>query len=140
MKWLAHLKPGVSIRTHLISAALMWSLIGIYLMIRGGILLGVEHAFYALAAIIIGTVKAFLVLDRAVGKNIARILAFEDGTCIGGIYSLKMWGMVVCMMVGGRLLRHSGLSPMLLGIFYIAVGWGLFFSSRLLWRQWQGPR
>ena len=140
MNWLAHLKPGASIRTHLVSAALMWSLIGIYLMIRGGILLGGEHVLYYLVAIMIGTAKAFWVLDRAARKNVARIMAFEDGACIGGVYSFKMWGMVVCMMIGGRLLRHSGLAPMLLGIFYIAIGWGLFFASRLLWRQWMEQR
>ncbi|HIJ79565.1 MAG: hypothetical protein OEY01_12305 [Desulfobulbaceae bacterium] len=140
MNWFASLKPGASIRTHLFSAALMWSLIGIYLLVRGGIMLGVDHALYSLLGIMIGTAKSFLVLDRAAGKNIGRILVFEDGACIGGVYSFKMWGMVVCMMIGGRLLRHSGVPVMLLGIFYIAVGWGLFFSSRLLWRQWQGLR
>ena len=140
MNWLAHFKPGASIRTHLISAALMWSIIGFYLMVRGGIMLGVEHAFYSLAAVMIGTAKSILILDKAARKNVARIMAFDDGTCLGGMYSLKMWGMVVCMMVAGRWLRHSGLAPMLLGIFYIAIGWGLFFSSRLLWRQWQGQR
>jgi len=36
---LNRLKPGVSIRTHRIAAASIWTVVGISLMIRGGVLL-----------------------------------------------------------------------------------------------------
>jgi len=38
MSWLARLKPGASTRTNLLVAALMWSFIGFYLMVRGYLL------------------------------------------------------------------------------------------------------
>ncbi|MDH5299636.1 MAG: hypothetical protein OEV91_11520, partial [Desulfobulbaceae bacterium] len=83
------------------------------------------------------SVKGLLVLDRAARRNIARVMALPDGTCLGAVYSLRMWGVVVLMIVLGRLLRMSPASPVLVGFLLMAVGWGLFFSSRLIWLQWR---
>lgn len=105
-------------------------------MIRGVLLHGPER-MVLLGALVVGTIKSLFLLDRSARKNIARILDFADGTCLGGVYSWKMWAMVACMMIGGRLLRHSLVPAFWVGALYTAVGWALFLSSRLLWQQWR---
>jgi hypothetical protein len=44
------------------------------------------------------------------------------------------------MMLLGRILRTSGLPKPILGLIYGAVGIGLLFSSRLIWRAWKNQR
>ncbi len=136
MSWLARLKPGASTRTNLLVAALMWSFIGLYLMVRGYLLHQALSGLFWALALGLGTLKAFLVIERAARKNIARIVARPDGMCLGGVYSWGMWGMVVCMMLGGRLLRNSSVPPLVLSVIYVAVGWALLLSSRLIWQEW----
>ena len=133
------LKPGVSIKTHLMVAAAMWSGVGLFLCTRGVLLLQ-GHSVYlvVLAAVAVGTVKSLVVLDKTAGKNIRRILQFGESTCIGGVYSWKTWLLVIGMIVGGRLLRHSSLPSSFVGGLYIAVGWALLFSSRVAWKEWSG--
>jgi hypothetical protein len=105
-------------------------------MLRGGnylILSGKSWLF--IAALLIGTFKSLFMLDKAARKNIIRITGLNDGACLGGVYSIKMWGLIACMIVFGRLLRVSGLPFEYIGILYGAIGWALMFSSRLLWKQ-----
>lgn len=106
------------------------------LMVRGGFFLAAGHyPWLALVAILAGTVKSRYLLDRSARKNVARILTRHEGSCLGGVYSLPVWGLVILMMVMGRFLRSSGLPPEVVGFLYIAIGWGLFYSSRLAWQQ-----
>ena len=140
MSWLARLKPGASTRTNLLVAALMWSFIGFYLMVRGYLLDQPLPGMFLLLALGLGTMKALWLIERAARKNIARIVARPDGMCLGGVYSWGMWGMVVCMMVGGRLLRNSAVPPLVVGVIYVAVGWALLLSSRLIWREWNATK
>lgn len=140
MNWLVRLKPGASIRTNLLVAGLMWSFIGLYLMVRGYLLdTALPWGFLGLG-LGVGTLKAMLVIERAARKNIARIVARPDGMCIGGVYSWRMWGMVVCMMLGGRLLRNSAVPRLIISVIYLAVGWALLLSSRLLWQEWHARK
>lgn len=137
---LGNLKPGASVATHLLVAALLWSLIGIYLIVRG-VLLGGDGSLWPLAlAVLLGVGKSRLVLDRTARTNVTRIMSREDGSCLGGVYSWRMWGFIVLMMLFGRLLRMSGLAGWVVGLVYLAVGTALFWSSRLLWQQWRGSR
>lgn len=130
-------KPGASLRTHLLAAAGIWSAVGVMLMVRG--LLGFsvrQHYLFALAGLAIGTIKSLLVLDRAARKNIKRLLTCREGMCLGAVYSAKMWGLIVVMIVGGRLLWAFGPAPVA-GLVYLAIGWALLLSSRVIWQQWQ---
>lgn len=104
------------------------------LSLRGGAFL-VEAAspWLIVPAMIVGTCKSLLILDKSARKNIDRLSQKEDGACLGGVYSATMWILIVVMMVLGRLLRKSGLPAELIGVLYVAIGWALFFSSRLLW-------
>lgn len=132
------LKPSASRKTMLLIAALFWTVVGLGLMIRGGnILLAGEHYLLLVAAIVLGTVKAFLVFGRTARKNVARIQEKEDGDCLGGVFSFKSWLLIVVMILLGRLLRLSGLPLGIYGVVVLAVGWGLFLASRVMWLEWK---
>jgi len=134
-KLLTRLKPGASVNVHLFTAGLIWSIVGIFLMSNGYLLIFLAaRRWFIIPALVLGTVKSLYLLDRVARKNIVRILNFEDGTCIGSVYSYKSWLLVVAMIVLGRFLRASVVPGEYVGALYLAVGWGLFFSSRLMWQ------
>lgn len=136
-KMLARYKPGVSVRTHLLVASLIWSVVGFFLMINGFLFLRLaDRSWLAGPALLIGAVKAFFIMDRVARKNLVRIDGFHDGACIGSVYSWKTWGLVLLMIVMGRFLRNSGLAGEFVGVLYLAVGWALFWASRLIWQAW----
>ena len=138
MKVIKKLKPGAGQRTHLITAALIWSIVGTGLLIFGIRLLLSEYSYFMLAAALVaGTLKGYFVLQRSAEKNITRIHSFTEATCLGAVFSAKMWVLVLIMAGSGRWLRlSSGVSPGLIGFLYTAVGWALLFSSRILWQEW----
>ncbi|MEW6594011.1 MAG: hypothetical protein AB1413_03975 [Thermodesulfobacteriota bacterium] len=140
LRRLGCLKPEASVTTHLLVAALLWSLIGAYLAVRG-VLLREGSSFWLLAgAAAAGVGKSGLVLDRTARKNISRIVAKEERSCLGGVYSWRMWGFIVLMMLLGRFLRASGLAGWIVGLVYVGVGTALCWSSRLFWRRWLAAR
>ena len=130
-------KPGVSIRTHLLLGALIWTIVGFFLLTNGFVLVLLEsHLWYGFAGLLLGTAKAFFILDRMARKNIKRIKEFEDKVCFGSVYSLKTWFMVAAMIALGRFLRTTVLPGEVVGLIYTAVGWALMLSSRLMWIEW----
>ncbi len=131
------IKPAVSSRNMMLVAALFWSGIGMLLMGRGWCLAGRASFMPPLLAMGVGTIKALLVLDRAARRNIVRILSLPERSCVGAVYSWRMWGMVLLMMVLGRLLRMSPVAPVLVGGLLLAVGWALLLASRLIWQAWR---
>jgi hypothetical protein len=130
-------KPGVSIRTHLLLGAFIWMVVGFFLLTNGFVLISLEnHLWYGLIGLLLGTAKAFFVLDRLARKNIKRIKEFEDKICFGSVYSLKTWVMVAGMIALGRFLRTTVLPGEIIGLIYTAVGWALMLASRLMWIEW----
>jgi len=137
-KTLLRFKPGVSIRTHLFFAALIWSVVGFFLLTNGFVLISLQdRLWYAVAGLILGTAKTFFILDRVARKNIKRIKEFEDKVCIGSVYSWKTWGLVAGMIILGRFLRTTVLPGEVVGLIYTAVGWALMLASRLMWQTWK---
>ena len=131
-------KPGVSVRTHLFLAALIWSVVGFFLLTNGIVLISLKgHFWYAVVGLILGTVKTFFILDRVARKNVKRIEEFEDKVCIGSVYSWKTWILVAAMIVLGRFLRTTVLPGEVVGLIYTAVGWALMLASRLMWQTWK---
>lgn len=135
---ISRLKPGASRTAHLLVSASLWTAVGIMLMLRGTVwLYSVGGLWLLFPAVALGTGKSLLVLDKSAKKSIYRIVRFKDGKCLGAVYSVKTWLLVLLMMLAGCLLRNSALPKEFLGVFYVTVGWGLFFSSRHAWRTWQ---
>ncbi len=138
-KDLSRFKPGVRRRTHLLLAAMLWTFIGLLLLTKGAYRI-VQVPEYQIIIIITalsaGTLKSIFILDRSARRSIERILDFKDGTCLGAVYSVKTWLLVVGMMGMGIVLRNSPLPLSLLCFIYFTIGWALLFSSRLAWQIW----
>lgn len=122
-------------------SALSWSLIGAMLMARGlNKLLTPGLEVVMVSALCLGTVKSFFVLDRIARKNIQHVLHLDERAGIHRIYSGGTWILIGVMVVTGRLLRYSSLPDSIVGFVFLAIGWGLFLSSRVVWREWYGGR
>ena len=142
--WLETYKPVASSRMQLWLAGTMWSCVGVGLFSVGTYWLlknGEAKGFILLViAAGLGLGKALLVLDRTTLRNIDRVKARGEDRCFGGFLSPRVWILVIGMMLLGRILRTIGLPKPILGLIYRAVGIGLLFSSRLIWRAWKNQR
>ena len=139
VKGLSRFKPGVNRRTHLFMSAVLWTGIGLLLSAKGVFRLSQLADWQPLIvvlALLFGSLKAYFILDKAARSGIVRILTFKQGTCLGAVYSVKTWLLVLCMMGMGVILRNSSLPVNLLCFLYITIGWALLLSSRLAWRAW----
>lgn len=137
-KTLLRYKPGVSARIHLFLAALIWSVVGFFLLTNGFFLISVQgHLWYGVVGLVLGTAKTFFILDRVARKNVNRIKNFEDKVCIGSVYSWKTWFLVAAMIGLGRFLRTTLLPGEIVGLIYTAVGWALMLASRQMWLEWK---
>lgn len=130
-------KPGVPRVVHLFAAPLLWTVIGLFLMIRGwGWLDPGRGKLLVLAAGVLGTLKSFFILDKVARRSLDRIVRFKDGTCLGAVYSWKTWLLVLLMMTAGIALRTITQPGPFIGTLYCAIGWALCLSSRLGWQEW----
>ena len=138
--------PAAAARTHLLLAALMWTIVGC-----GMAVFGTRHAlamasplapWLAVAAVLIGAAKARWVLAKAARRIVARIVERGDGKCLGGFLSPTSWALVAVMVVSGRVLRRWLLPPAVVGLLYLAVGTALVLASLVIWRSWneRNPR
>jgi len=131
------LKPGVNRSVHLFAAPLLWTSVGIMLMVRGWLWIGQDNRIWFLAAAFaVGTAKSLLVLDRTARRGVERIVRMQDGTCLGAIYSWKTWFLVALMISSGILLRTFFSPGAIIGTIYLAIGWALLLSSRFGWKEW----
>ena len=135
--WFSKFKPGVSPKTHLFLTSALWTTIGLVLIYRGIFYLWSDYLLpLSILGIILGSLKSFLVLNKAASRGVERIKRFGDDTCIGAVYSWRTWLLVLVMMLLGVILRMSSLPPAFIGTVCIAIGWALLFSSRYPWQQW----
>ncbi len=134
----SRLKPDASSSVHLFVAASLWTVVGIGLMSRGVIWLSaIGKIWILIPAFLTGSLKSFYMLDNSARKSIHRIIKTRHGRCLGGVYSVKTWCLVLVMMTAGYLMRHSSLPKEFLGFFYVSIGWGLLLSSRHAWIAWK---
>ncbi len=132
-------KPAAAARTHLLAAGLLWTGVGAGLLAAGlrwcaGVGGGAAWGLAA-AGVAAGLLKGRLALDRTARNAAARIRSRGDGNCLGGFLSWKTWLFVLVMMGLGAVLRRSGLSRVVLGPVYTAVGTALLWGSRIYWAE-----
>jgi len=139
---LLSLKPAVKKQVHLFLAGFLWTIIGVVLLGRGISYIHLGGSSYSLifVGIILGFMKSRLILDKTIKRGLIRIERLPEGSCIGAVYSIKTWCLILCMAVSGILLRHSSLPASYLAVFCCTIGWSLLFSSRLGWRSWKKNR
>ena len=134
---LRSIKPGVNRKVHLIAAALLWTVVGTVLILRGLRWINpVENGWFVPAALAIGTLKSVFVLDKSARRGVKRIVKMSDDTCLGAVYSWKTWILVVIMITSGILLRTIFEPGKYIGTLYCAIGWALLLSSRFGWLEW----
>ncbi|THB78086.1 MAG: hypothetical protein D6B25_05165 [Desulfobulbaceae bacterium] len=137
MRSFKRFKPGVQRRVHIFCSASLWSLIGIFLLLRGVEKLFVTGEWWLVVPGIGGGVlKSLLILDPSAKRSLDRIRHFSDNTCIGAVYSWKTWVLVLAMVLFGMVLRKSQVPDELIAVITIAIGWALVFSSRHGWSMW----
>ncbi len=133
--------PTACTRTQMFAAALMWSIVGMFLFFRG--LLNIwflqdPYKFVWVAiALAIGLVKAKMVLENTAVKISSRIKDRPEPSCLFGFMPPKSWLLIIGMIILGILLRKSPLNRSLVWSIYIAIGAALFASSRIFWKSWK---
>jgi hypothetical protein len=128
----------------LLLAGLAWSVTGAALLAAGihwSLAASPGRAFLILgAAAVAGWTKGRYLLRSRAERNAARILASEDGRCLGGAFSWQAWLFVALMIGLGAALRRSPVSRLWLGFVYAAVGAALLIASAATWRHWLRAR
>ncbi len=131
----------VTIKKQVFLAASIWSVVGIFLFLRG--LLNIIQLtdpykyLWLLAALFLGLIKAKVVLEKNAQKISNRILSRQNPSSILGFLPLKSWLLIGSMVAFGFFLRHSSINRSLVWSIYIAIGAALFASSRIFWSVWK---
>jgi len=137
---LEKMKPTASRATQLLLAACMWTIIGSVLLSFGLSWVIGSHSVWTILliviAVVLGVIKALMVLRNTAHRTVARIHQRGPNRCLGGLLSWWSWLLVICMILGGRLLRMSSIPQELLGVIYTAVGIGLVAAATFLWLAW----
>ncbi|MHB8867834.1 MAG: hypothetical protein ACYC6T_11210 [Thermoleophilia bacterium] len=139
-RWLETHKPRGSARSQLLLAEMMWTVVGSMLLGVG--LIWIVRRYhgpgwaYAAPFLILGLLKALLILDRVARRTINRIRTRGDDHCVGGFFSPTSWALILGMMLLGQVLRASSVPRADVGFLYVAVGSALLISSRMLWKEW----
>jgi hypothetical protein len=135
----------LSRRGHLLLAALLWSLVGTFLLINGSRLWFGAPAFdagswqdwgLALTAVGVGLLKGGLVLDRSAARLIARAPENPQQRPLDSLYRMfgpRMLLLIASMCALGILLRLAPVSGALRGWILMAIGAALVWSSRRYW-------
>jgi hypothetical protein len=133
--------PRAYPRTRLLTAAIVWSAVGMFLSVKGVYLSREGHLAFVvaviLAGVVLGVVKGRFILDRVAGKIILHIGGKPSRACLGGLFSVRNWMLIAVMIVFGRTLSLLPMDPGIKTGLYVMVGSGLAYSSRLLWRAWK---
>lgn len=142
-KLLDRLTPRVYPRTRLLTAALVWSAVGSLLTAKGLWISLQEPTHLLLAAIAaglgMGLVKSRLVFDKVARKIVLNIEKKSRPVCLGGLFSVRNWALILVMSFFGRTLGAIPMNALLKTGIYVMVGSGLAFSSRLMWKAWKKP-
>ncbi|BDV00728.1 hypothetical protein TDMWS_08130 [Thermodesulfomicrobium sp. WS] len=139
--WIHHYTPRAASRTRIMTAACFWSAVGFFLISKGGLLLRPQPwpaiMGTAVAGLGLGLAKSRLVFDRTARAVVAHIRRKPEPACLGGLFSIRNWGLIVAMMVLGRALGASPLPLEVRAGVFLVVGCGLLTSSRIMWRAWR---
>lgn len=143
LQFLDRLTPRAYPRTRLFSAALVWSMVGAFLTGKGVWISHQDPWTLILVAILaglgLGFVKSRFVFDHVAAKVVAHIDNKPARACLGGLFSVKNWTLIVVMAAFGRIIGVLPFDALLKTGIYVMVGSGLAFSSRLMWAAWKKP-
>jgi len=140
-RFLDRLTPRAYPHTRLLTAAIVWSGVGIFLTSKGVWLSRQASLPLVTVAILVGVglgwAKSRFIFDPVAQKIISHIGAKPSRACLGGLFSARNWVLILIMALFGRTLGALPLDPVLKTGIYVMVGSGLACSSRLIWRAWK---
>lgn len=91
--------------------------------------------FLITAALLVGYLKAKLVLGKAVRRQVTRISNFPPKTSLKHLYSKGYYLILAGMMALGFLMRHLPIAPDLRGLIDLAIGSALLQGALLFFRH-----
>ena len=133
--------PRTSSKTQLLAAACLWTGVGLLLATKGLYL--VRYAAWSVLLIImaggicLGILKGKFILDPVASKIITRLQLRNTPYCLGGLFSIKSWLLILGMIFLGKILAIMPVPTTIKAVLYILVGTGLMYSSRLIWIAWR---
>lgn len=136
--------PVINSSVLFILAGILWFSVGIMLCSFAYRWLKLYNGSNTLIIVISGIVLALLFerfkFKRFATKNINRIKAKAEKSCVFSFMSWQTYLVVAGMMSMGILLRHSSLPKEYLSILYIGIGGALFLSSFGYFRYYYGMK
>ena len=126
--------PRTSRSVRLVLAALIWTLVGLGLLLAGFRLAGLAAS---LAGLALGYLKGRYLLAGMARVNAARIVSGPGRASIFTAFPLSSWGIAAFFMALGLVIRRSGLPSALVGFVYVAAGFGLLVASCSGWLAWR---
>lgn len=137
--WYERWSPAVPRGVLPLLAGVVWSAVGVMLTTRAVVWLRAAEPGPGLwAALAVGLVMAggmipgmFLKLVR---KNLDRIAARPERTCLFAVFAWRSWGIALVMSVLGGTLRRSGINPLYLAGPYLGMGLCLLSGGLLYLR------
>lgn len=133
--------PRTSPRIQLLTAACVWTVMGCLLFAKGAYFLHCagsrSQVLFCGAGIVLGIAKGRFVFDRAARAIIRRIRQKAVPTCLGGLFSVRNWVLIVLMMCLGKILAWAPVALEWKGLVSVLVGSGMAYSSRLMWVAWK---
>lgn len=132
-------EPAVSRKTLMISAAVVWCGVGLFLSLRA--IFWFAHSnlhiwWMVLLALAIGMLKGRFVFRRLAKTNVTRIRQLSphrEKICIFAFQAVKSYILIIGMITLGILLRISPLPREFLAVIYLAIGSGLIYASTVYW-------
>jgi hypothetical protein len=133
-------EPAVTRKTLVLSAAVAWGLVGLFLSLRGAA--WIPPRFPAsleliIGALSLGVLKGRFVFSRLALRNIRRIRELsphKERICIFAFQAVQSWAIILGMMALGILLRLSPIPRPWLALLYLAIGTALIYGSLPYWR------
>jgi hypothetical protein len=130
---LSNFKPAVPNHWLYAVAGVMWTAIGVMLCLYAFSWIAPLNIMWELSDLLAGCVLALLAYKLTFSglalKNIRRLSAFTDKTCVFAFQAWRSYLVIVVMIALGQALRHSAFPKKYLAVFYFSIGGALLFSS-----------
>jgi len=133
--------PAAKRKTLVLLAGIVWSAVGIGLMIAATYWI-LPYRDVELPWIIAGVAAGVVIFrfgfSRLVKVNIARIFAQapgKDRVCLFAFQNARSYAIVIVMMAMGYTLRHLPISKMYIMPIYAAIGLAMLLSSLIYYRH-----
>jgi hypothetical protein len=133
-------EPAVRRRTLILSAAVVWALVGAFLSFRAALWFRASNraiSWMVFLALATGFLKGHFLLSRMARRNIERIFGLsphKEKICLFAFQAIQAYLVIFGMMALGIILRHSSIPREVLAVIYLAIGSALMYASIQYWR------